>query len=456
VRPARSEQTITIDRRRHPARVILALIAVLAILAALAFFAFAWHPSIAAVNPPARNAFDPALVRRGQQLASAGDCNSCHSTADGPSYAGGVALQTPFGTIHGTNITPDAQTGIGGWSEAAFRRALREGVSRDGHLLYPAFPYNHFTHLSDADIGALYAFMMTRDPAPAQPVRNQLQFPFQFRPLVAGWNLLYLERGPLPAQANQDAQWARGEYLVRSVGHCGACHTPRTRLGGEDTDHALAGGEAEGWRASALERHSPSPVPWTVDTLSAYLRSGLVADHAVTAGPMQAVVRNLAHVSGADVRAIATYIVSAMGPVTPGRQRREALARQKAQVPLAQVQPAAAAPDADQPALTLGAKVYQESCASCHDAGRQLSSGSALRLPLAVALYLPDPRNLIHIVREGIAPPPGQPGRWMPPFDGILSDEQLTALAVWLRRQASDAPPWQDVARVVKDSGSAP
>jgi mono/diheme cytochrome c family protein len=450
------ERIIIDDRRRHPGRVILVTVVVLAILAAAAFFALAWHPSIAAVSPPARQAFDPALVQRGQQLASAGDCNSCHSTGDGPSYAGGVALQTPFGTIHGTNITPDPQTGIGGWSEAAFRRALREGVSRDGHLLYPAFPYNHFTHLSDEDIAALYAFMMTRDPASAPPVHNQLQFPFQFRPLVAGWNVLYLDRGPLPAPASQDAQWRRGEYLVRSVGHCGACHTPRTRLGGEDTGHALAGGEAEGWRASALDRNSPSPVPWTVDSLSAYLRSGLVPDHAMTAGPMQAVVRNLAHVSDADVRAIATYVVAAMGPVTPGRQRREALARQKAQVPLAQVQPATAAPDADQATLTLGAKVYQESCASCHDAGRQLSSNSALRLPLAVALYLPDPRNLVHIVREGIAPPPGQPGRWMPPFDGILNDEQMTALAVWLRRQATDASPWQDVARVVKDSWSAP
>jgi mono/diheme cytochrome c family protein len=138
------------------------------------------------------------------------------------------------------------------------------------------------------------------------------------------------------------------------------------------------------------------------------------------------------------------------------RRQREAKAPQKAGIALAQVQPASAAPDAAQAQLTLGAKVYQESCASCHDAGRQLSSDSALRLPLAVALYLPDARNLIHIVRGGIAPPSGQPGRWMPPFDGILSDDQLTALAVWLRRQATDAPPWTDVARLVKDSGSAP
>jgi mono/diheme cytochrome c family protein len=448
---------VVIDsRRRRPARIVIVLLVVLVILAVAGFFALAWHPPIAGIAPPARTAFDPALVRRGQQLASAGDCTSCHSSAAGPSYAGGVAIETPFGTIHGTNITPDPQTGIGAWSEAAFRRALRDGVSRDGHLLYPAFPYNHFTHLSDADIGALYAFVMTRDPAPAPAVHNQLRFPFQFRPLLAGWNMLYLDRGPLPAAGIHDAQWQRGEYLVRSIGHCGACHSPRTRLGGEERDHALAGGEAEGWRATALDAASPSPVPWTVDTLAAYLRTGPVPDHAITAGPMQGVVHNLAHVSEEDVRAIATYIVSGMGPTTPARRQREAQARQKARIALAQVQPPSAAADSQQAQLTLGAKVYQESCAACHDAGRQLSSNSALRLPLAVALYLPDPRNLIQIVREGIAPPPGQPGRWMPPFDGILADDQLVALFVWLRRQATDAPPWTDVADVVKNSGGAP
>jgi mono/diheme cytochrome c family protein len=414
----------------------------------------AWHPAIATVAPPARAAFDPALVRRGEQLASLGDCSSCHSTLAGASYAGGVALETPFGTIHGTNISPDPQTGIGGWSEAAFRRALRQGVSRDGHLLYPAFPYNHFTHLTDEDIGALYAFLMTRDPAPAPVPQNQLRFPFQFRPLVAGWNMLYLDPGPVPPRTAGGAEWQRGAYLVESVSHCGACHTPRTGLGGERREAALGGGEAEGWRATALNASSPSPVPWTVDTLAAYLRTGLVPDHAITAGPMQAVVHNLSHVSDADVHAIATYIQSGMGPVTPERQRREATARQRAGIPLARVQPATAAADADQPSLQLGAAVYQESCASCHDAGRQVSSNSALPLPLAVALWLPDPRNLIHIVRQGIEPAAGQPGRWMPPFEGSLTDEQLTALAMWLRRQGTDAPAWTDVARFVKDSGS--
>jgi len=426
------------------------------LLAIIAFVAIAWHPAIDAVAPPARSAFDPALVRRGQRLAALGDCASCHTARDGSSYAGGVPLQTDFGTIYGTNITPDPRTGIGNWSPAAFRRALRQGVSRDGHLLYPAFPYHHFTHLTDGDIDALYAFMMTRDPVPAQPPANRLRFPLQFRPLVAGWNLLYLREGPLPAAAGQDPQTARGAYLVQSVAHCAACHTPRNSLGAERRDAALAGGEAEGWRATALNANSPSPVPWTPQTLAAYLRTGLVPEHAITAGPMQAVVHQLSHADEADVRAIASYIAANMGAPTPERRSREAASRQKAAQPLALVKPAAPAPADQQSTLALGASVYATSCAGCHDAGRQVSSNSALPLPLAVALHLPDPRNLIHIVREGIAPPDGQPGRRMPPFEGALTDEQLTALVVWLRRQGTDAPPWNDVARVVKESGSAP
>ncbi|HMA09136.1 MAG TPA: cytochrome c, partial [Ramlibacter sp.] len=242
---------------------------------------------------PVQSQFDRSLVRKGQLLAAVGDCSSCHTTRDGQPYAGGVPLRTQFGTIHGTNITPDPETGIGTWSEAAFRRALREGVSRDGHLLYPAFPYDHFTHLTDEDIGALYAFFMTRDPVRSQPLSNRLVFPLQFRPLIAAWNALYLRKGPLPQQDSQSAEWNRGAYLVQSLAHCAACHSPRDALGAEKPDAYLAGGEAEGWHATALNRQSPSPVPWTVPALATYLRTGLVADHAITAGPMQDVVHNL-------------------------------------------------------------------------------------------------------------------------------------------------------------------
>ncbi|MFC5497398.1 c-type cytochrome [Caenimonas terrae] len=427
-------------------RSIKGLLALLLVaLAALA--ALAWRPSIAQSAPAPRSAFEPGLLRQGEQLAAIGNCASCHTAPEGPPFAGGTALKTPFGTIYGSNITPDPETGIGGWSEDAFRRALREGVSRDGHLLYPAFPYDHFTRLQDQDIAALYTFVMTRDPVRFVPPANKLVFPLQFRPLIAGWNLLYLDKGPRPPQASQSADWNRGAYLVDALAHCAACHSPRNQLGAERRDAAFDGGEAEGWHATALNVHSPSPVPWSAEALAAYLQTGLVADHAITAGPMQDVVHSLSHAPVEDVHAIAVYVQSLMGAPTPQQQARESASRQRAS------QPSVALPTpAGDAQLALGAGVFASSCASCHDLGRQLSSASGLRMPLAIALYLPDPRNLVHIVRDGIQPPPGQPGRWMPAFDGELSDDQIAALAAWLRQVAAAQPPWLDLAQAVQDS----
>jgi mono/diheme cytochrome c family protein len=444
------------SRPCHPASILFVLLA-LAVLAVAGCSAVAQTAPMDKIAPPARTTFDPKLVRRGELLASIGDCAGCHSTREGAAYAGGVPVRTPFGTIYGTNITPEAETGIGAWPEAAFRRALREGVSRDGHLLYPAFPYDHFTHLSDEDLGALYAFAMTREPVQARPPANRVMFPLQFRPLIAIWNRLYLKPGPLPQQPSQSAEWNRGAYLVEGLAHCGACHSPRNQLGAERRDAYLGGGEAEGWHATALNQNAPSPVPWTTEALAAYLRTGLVADHAITAGPMQNVVDGLAHADPADVHAIATFVSAVIGAPTPERQAREDASRRKAEEPeLSRVQRATPLPAGDEANLALGASVYASSCAWCHDAGRQFSSSTALRLPLAVALHLPDPRNLLHIIREGIEPPDGEPGRWMPPFEGALTDEQLTALVIWLRRQGTDAPPWPEVARTVKESGNAP
>src|ERR1700754_125490 len=172
------------------------------VLAVAAGMSRAWEPAIdPATAPPPARAADTAQIARGARLAALGDCIVCHTAAHGKPYAGGRPLQTPFGTIYATNITPDPQTGIGGWPLDAFRRAMRDGVSLDGHLLYPAFPYPHFTHMTNADIADLYAFMMSREPVHAIAPSNRLTFPLNFRPLVAGWNMLYLRRGPERAEA---------------------------------------------------------------------------------------------------------------------------------------------------------------------------------------------------------------------------------------------------------------
>src|SRR5260370_1166896 len=150
---------------------------------------------ISAIDPPALQSFDSALVKRGRELAAIGNCSTCHTLGGGKDFAGGVPVPTPFGTIYSSNITPDAETGIGRWPEAAFRRAMRSGVDRDGRHLYPTFPYDHFTNVTDEDDLALYAYLMTREPVRAPARDNQLPFPLDRRFLIAGWKLLFLRPG---------------------------------------------------------------------------------------------------------------------------------------------------------------------------------------------------------------------------------------------------------------------
>jgi mono/diheme cytochrome c family protein len=418
--------------RRRP---LLAALVLLLGLAAAAF-AFTWRPAIA---PQARApVFDAAAVERGGRLAALGTCAACHTADPSRPYAGGLALATPFGTVHSTNITPDRETGIGAWSEQAFTRALREGVSRDGHLLYPAFPYDHYTRLSQDDIHRLYAWFMTRTPldAPARP--NAMRFPFGLRPLVAFWNLLYLDRDPWRPDPSQGVEWNRGAYLADALAHCGACHTPRTRLGGADKRRYLDGGEAEGWYVPALNAHSPSPLPWTRAELASYLRTGIAPGHAVAGGPMQGVVENLRLADPRDVEALAAWVHGYLAQA-PAAGRPAAAALGAAALPAPQEG------DPDPARMRIGRAVYADACARCHEAGRTAGSGGALPLRQAVALYDPDPRSLIHIVRDGIEPPDGEPGRWMPGFGALLTDAQVAALAAYLRHYGARRAPWPDL-----------
>ena len=203
-------------------RVALVILAAVAIAIAVPF-ALAWRSGIDAIEPPPRASFDQQRIARGALLATLGDCNACHTAEGGRTYAGGRALETPFGVIHGTNITPDPDTGLGRWSEAAFVRAMREGIDRDGRHLYPAFPYNHFTRITDEDLGALYAYLMTREAVRAEPPQNALSFPFNIRALVAGWNLLFsiAPRGsPMRSRAPNGIAariWSRGWRIVAPV-----------------------------------------------------------------------------------------------------------------------------------------------------------------------------------------------------------------------------------------------
>src|SRR6266436_2117943 len=174
--------------KRSP-RIVASVIAGLLIASAVAGVAVAWRPAIAAIDPPAPQSFNADLVRRGRDLVAIGNCSDCHTVRGGKSFAGGLPVPTPFGTIFSSNITPDTETGIGRWPESAFRRAMRSGVDRDGKHLYPTFPYDHFTNVSDEDDRALYAYLMTRQAVHAPARENQLSFPLDQRFVIAGWKL---------------------------------------------------------------------------------------------------------------------------------------------------------------------------------------------------------------------------------------------------------------------------
>jgi mono/diheme cytochrome c family protein len=422
-------------------RIIGSLIAVVVMAAAVAGFAIAWRPAIAAIEPAAPQSFDAALVKRGRELAAIGNCSDCHTLRGGKAFAGGLPVSTPFGTIYSSNITPDAETGIGRWPEAAFRRAMRDGVDRDGRHLYPTFPYDHFTNVSDEDDKALYAYLMTRQPVRAAARENQLPFPLDQRVVIAGWKLLFLRHGTYAPDGTQSAEWNRGAYLVEGLAHCGACHTPRNALGAERASAAFAGGDVDNWHAYAINAQSPSPVPWNADALFAYLRDGWHPDHGVARGPMAQVVGNLSSVPQSDVRAIASYMAGVFGTPAPERKRRgeEVLARVKS--PPAQT----AGTNTD------GASIYAAACATCHETNRPLPYGG-VNLGLSTAISSPDARNTANIVVSGVRAIEGERSPIMPGFAASMTDGQIAALLNFLRARFSNQPAWTGVEKIVADA----
>ena len=270
------------------------------------------HPALAPLaSPPKPESFDKALVEKGELAPPPwAIARSATRGRAAEISAGGFALPTPFGTIYSTNITPDPETGIGNWSEEAFRRAMHQGVDREGRYLYPAFPYDHFTRVTDEDIKAIYAYLMTQKPVRYTAPQNQLDFPFNIRLLVARWNLLFLEEGRFKPDPSKDEAWNRGAYLAEGLGHCGSCHTPRNKLGGLDNSRKFGGGDIEGWHGTALGATSPAPVPWTKDSLLEYFIEGRDKQHGIAAGPMTPVVNLLSDQSDADLDGLATYIAS--------------------------------------------------------------------------------------------------------------------------------------------------
>jgi len=410
------------------------LAAIIAVLAAGGALASTWRPAIAPIAPPEPASFPAQVVARGAVLAKLGDCAVCHTADGGRPLAGARPLATPFGTLYSDNLTPDPETGIGQWSAAAFRRAMKDGVARDGSHLYPALPYEHFTHVADADLDALYAYLMTRAPVHQAAPANRLIPPLGFRPLLAGWKLLFLHHGPVPVDPARSAQWNRGAYLVEGLGHCGGCHTPRNLAGGEEGWHAYAGGLAEGWHAPALDAANPAARRWTPDALYTYLRTGISPDHSAAAGPMGPVTESLSTVPDADVRAIATYIAARMA----GHETGDGTPR-----PIdAPARAAAVAP--------AGAVLFAGACAGCHGSGAPMLAQGRPQLGLASSLTDPDPTSASQAVLRGIEPPVAGRGPKMPPFADSLTDAQVAEVLAYVRARYTNLPAWTGLAQRVR------
>jgi mono/diheme cytochrome c family protein len=302
---------------------------------------------------------------------------------------------------------------------------MHEGVDREGRQLYPAFPYDHFTKATDEDIRALYSFLMSiptiRNVIPA----NQLSFPFSFRPIIAGWKVLFLSQASLENDTSKSAEWNRGRYLVEGLGHCGSCHTPRNALGGEKKGSAYGGGSAEGWNAPPLNASLVTAHHWTVDQLAEYLSTGWHKLHGAAAGPMADVAKNLGLASKDEVHAIATYVAS----LSPQPDNKTAVITDNA--------------EKSQPANVVA--IYTGACAKCHNDRNDVGPSKALSLSLSTAVQQREPANTVRVILHGIQSYRTGGGPYMPAFDAILTDTQIADIAQYIRARYTNQPQWTDI-----------
>lgn len=379
-----------------------------------------WQAGPSRTSQPAGGGLPPAdLVAQGAYLARAGNCMVCHTPTGAPPYAGGRAIETPFGTVYTSNLTPDRETGIGNWTSVDFWRAMHEGRSRDGRLLVPAFPYTSFTQISEDDADALFAYLRSL-PAVRQPNRaHALRWPYDSQLALAAWRTLYFEPGVYQKDSARDTQWNRGAYLVRGLGHCAACHTPRNLLGAVDDRLALSGGPIpmQNWYAPSLVLTTEAGMAsWALDDIVRLLRTG-VSGSASVSGPMaEVVLHSLQHLTQADLRAIATYLKSLpqMDAASTGGEGAPGLPQASAQ----------------------GADIYDKQCAACHGTQGEGVPGAYPALAGNRAVQMARTANLVQVILYGGFAPAtqGNPRPFgMPPFKLELDDRAVAAVLTHIR-----------------------
>ncbi|TPK97248.1 c-type cytochrome [Mesorhizobium sp. B2-4-12] len=384
---------------------------------------------------PAIAADQADQIIRGQYQAVLGDCAGCHTRPDGKPLAGGLPLETPFGTLVAPNITPDHETGIGNWSEDDFRNMMKTGTGHNGVRLYPAMPYPAYTKMNEQDISDLWAYLTTVEPVPNKVEANQLPFPLNIRLAMWGWNLLNFTESTFTPDPSKSAEWNRGAYIVQGAGHCGTCHTPKSFLGADQDSGFLQGASLQGWFAPDITNNAQSGLgKWSQEDLVTYLKTGVNA-HSIASVPMaEAVENSTSKMTDPDLKAVAVYLKS-LGSGTGNAQ----------------------APKPDEARMAAGEAIYHDNCSACH--GDDGAGAGALFPPLVGNSIVAqnNPETLARVVLAGsqavhTAGAPTTPA--MPSLAWRLKDQEVADVLTYVRGSWGNSAPAvssDDIAAVRKE-----
>jgi mono/diheme cytochrome c family protein len=371
----------------------------------------------------------PEAIAHGKALVEAGDCASCHTSDPAKPFAGGKRIDTPFGGIYAPNLTPDRDTGIGGWTGADFTRALRFGIAPDGSYYYPVFPYSYFTRMTKDDTLAIRAYLSTQASVANRIKPPELRWPFGYRSLMRAWNWLFFKPGLFEPDQFKTATWNRGGYLVTGLGHCGACHTPKNYFGADKRELAFSGNEVGGWFAPRLDSAARSGLKsWNVEDIAEYLQSGRNAKSHADGLMAEVIVNSTSKMSDADVRAMAVYLKG----LPPGPN-----------------EPATTPPSESE--MKAGQSVYARFCIACHEADGSGSPRIYPPLPGNALLQSDNPSSTLRVILDGAhtvttprAPNTGE----MSAYAKQLSDEQIAAVTNYIRNSWGNAAPLVTAAQV--------
>ncbi len=400
---------------------VLAAVAVAVLVAIAAVVLHFLRPGVLPDNPKqGQLTATTQIINRGEYLARAGDCVACHTVPNGAVFAGGRAMATPFGNLYVPNITPDDDTGIGLWSADDFYRMMHTGVSKDGKLLYPAMPFASYTQITRADSDAIFSYLMSIAPVKQKNREHELRFPFNNRDLLIGWRTLYFKEGEFTPTPGQTAEWNRGAYLVKGLGHCAMCHTAVNALGGSSESKAFEGGMIpnQNWYAPSLTSNREAGLgDWKIDDIANLLQVG-VSHRGTVYGPMAEVVYNsLQYLTDEDAKAMAVYL--------------KALPQKDTAPP-----PTSQARLVNPEVMETGRKVYAAQCAVCHGVEGRGQTPSYPPLAGNRSITMASPVNSIRMVLNGGYPPGTRKNprpHGMPPFSHMLSDDEVAAVVTYIR-----------------------